>query len=351
MTISLVATPPIALPVPPQQVPVSVADIRAQRVSAEELQRRFVTDGYLHVRGVVGAAELTALDGEIWALIEVARQLTPARRAGLGDDAYEAFVSAYAKQPQHVPGSMLPDVYYAMHRRSGTLMPRAIDHIPHYALTARALLGHPDLLGVVEAMQGSQFITTACPLVLKYPGKGAMMGWHRDALRPKDAPEHIPTFTADLYLDKTTPENAVWIVPGSHRWTPEEALKDCIQRNDNRGFKTEGAVPLLVEAGDLVLHHTWLNHGSDDSDAALRRVIYFQFLPMPFAQRLFNHTYIRHSHRRIALSIAERQGMAYAVGETPYHYRTEVAFADGADPEWRAQPPFRLPMFYYRKET
>ena len=330
--------------------PVSMLEIRRGLLSAEELRSRFTRDGYLHIRGMVGKDELAALNAETWALIEQARQLTPGRPVGMDDLAYEAFVGAYAKQPLHAPGTMLQDVYFALHRRSGELMPRAIDHIGHYSLAARALLGHPDLLFMVACMQGSQFITTACPMVLKYPGRGAMMPWHRDALRPKDAPEEMPTFTADIYLDATTADTSVWIVPGSHRWSVEDAQAECNRRNADLGFRTEDAIPILVEPGDLLLHHTWLIHGSDDSSTALRRAVYFQFLPMQFAQRMFNHTYIRHSHRRIAMSIAERQGMPYTRDEEAYHFRTQVGFADQADPDWRSLLPFRLPFWHYRKD-
>jgi hypothetical protein len=331
--------------------PVHIDDIRSRRVSPAELRAQFARDGFLHVRGLVSAKELAALHLETWAIIEQARMLTPARPSGLEDDAYEAFVGHYAKQPLHAATPLLADTYFHMHRASGRLMPRAVDHIAHYSLAARGLLGHPGLLEVVEAMQGPEFITTSSPMVLKYPGGGAMVPWHRDALRPKDAPAHIPTFTADVYLDASTRDTSVWVAPGTHQWTPEDALADCIRRNENRGFKTDGAVPIIVEAGDLLLHHTWLNHGSDDSSGGLRRAIYFQFLPMEFAKRMFHDTYLRHTHRRLAMSIAERQGLAHCAGETPYSYRTNVAFAEQADPDWRDLPPYRLRFWHYRKDA
>jgi phytanoyl-CoA hydroxylase len=337
----------IALP----SSPITMEELRLGKITADAMRERFTTDGYLHFRGMVRKTELDALNSETWALIEQARQMTPARPLGMDDFAYESFVSAFAKQPLHAPATMLQDIYFALHRRSSTMMPRAIDHIGHYSLTARALLGHPDLLSIVEAMQGSQFITTASPMVLKYPGKGAMMPWHRDALRPKDAPEGIPTFTADIYLDATTADTSVWIVPGSHRWSVDAAQAECSRRNDEHKFNVDDAVPIIVEPGDLLLHHTWLIHGSDDSSTNLRRVIYFQFLPMDFASGMFNHTYIRHSHRRIAMSIAERQGMSHITDESPYHYRTNVSFADQADPDWRSLLPFRVPFWFYRRDT
>ncbi len=330
---------------------IPIADIALGLIQPEELRQRFVRDGYLHLRGMLREAELKALQDETWPVIEQARLLRPERPYGMDDDAYESFVSAYAKQPLHASTPLLADSYFALHRCSGTLMLRAIDHIGHYALSARGLLGHPDLLRTVEAMQGDQFITTASPMVVKYPGCGAMMPWHRDALRPADAPEHIPNYTADIYLDATSADTAVWVVPGSHRLTPEAAQAECVRRNDKRGFLTEDAVPIVVEAGDLLLHHTWLIHGSGDSSTELRRAVYFQFLPMAFAKRMFNHTYLRHSHRRISMAIAERQGLAHTSGETPYHFRTRVDFATDADPDWRSLSPFRLPFWFYRRDT
>jgi hypothetical protein len=341
---------PEAIPSTPQE-PLLVADLRRQGYPRDEMIARFLRDGYVHLRGLIAPTEVAALQAETWPLIEQARQFMPARPSGMDAQAYATFVDAYVQQTCHGLPPFMRDLYTAVHPASGTVMPRAIDHIGHHAITARALLGHPDLLSVVEAMQGDQFITTASPMVFKYPERGAIMCWHRDALRPKDAPEAIPTFTADLYLDATTPENAVWAVPGSHRLSPQEALDDCIRRNDGMGFKTDGgAVPIIAEPGDLVLHHTWVNHGSASCDAPLRRIIYFQFLPMQFARRMFNHTYLRHSHRRIAMSIAERMGQSYAKDETPYRYRTNVSFADRPDPAWRDLPPFRVPFWFYRAD-
>jgi hypothetical protein len=329
--------------------PIHIADLRRRGFPREELHARFLRDGYVHLRGLLSPAELAATQAETWPLIEQSRQFMPPRPAGMDAHAYATFVDAYVQQTCHGLPSFMRDLYTAVHPASGTVMPRAIDHIGHHAVSARALLGHPDLLGVVEAMQGDQFITTASPMVFKYPERGAIMPWHRDALRPKDAPEEIPTFTADLYLDATTRESAVWSVPGSHRWQADEAQKDCARRNQEQNFMTDaGAVPIIAEPGDLVLHHTWVIHGSASCDAPLRRIVYFQFLPMPFARRMFHHTYLRHAHRRVMMSIAERMGQPYAKDETPYAYRTNVAFADRPDPGWRDLPPFRLPFWFYR---
>jgi hypothetical protein len=340
-----------ALPAPATE-PILIADLRQRGYAPAELRARFLRDGYLHLRGLLSPAEIAATQAETWPLIEMARRLMPARPHGMDTAAYAGFVDSYLQQTCHGMPTFMRDLYSAIHPASDTVVPRAIDHIGHHAITARAMLGHPELLRVVEAMQGDQFITTASPMVIKYPELGSIMPWHRDALRPKDAPAEIPTFTADLYLDATTPESAVWMVPGSHHWSAADALADCIRRNQDLGFLTDGgAVPVLAQPGDLVLHHTWLNHGSSSCVAPLRRIIYFQFLPMDFARRMFHHTYLRHSHRRIQMSIAERMGQPYATDESPYHYRTNVAFADKPDPAWRDLPPYRTPFWFYRIEA
>ena len=66
----------------------------------------------------------------------------------------------------------------------------------------------------------------------------------------------------------------VWVIPGSHLWSIEEA-QEVIDRGD-ANFKRADAVPAEVKPGDILLHHTKVLHGSKiNTSDTLRRVIYF----------------------------------------------------------------------------
>ena len=57
-------------------------------------------------------------------------------------------------------------------------------------------------------------------IFVKQPGLGGSVSWHQDGLTHWDHPEWdegIHGFNFQVQLFPTTPSNALWIVPGSHK--------------------------------------------------------------------------------------------------------------------------------------
>lgn len=141
----------------------------------------------------------------------------------------------------------------------------------------RRVTAHPGLLDVAYGLGGEDVVAGNDSLVVKMPGGGAAVPWHRDptgVMLLEGGGDAATDFTCDLYLDSSTIANgAVWAVPGSHR--------DLSLPGDALAFPLDGAVPLEAEPGDLLVHSTGVLHGSPPNESgSLRRTFYVHF-PVP----------------------------------------------------------------------
>ena len=94
----------------------------------------------------------------------------------------------------------------------------------------------------------------------------------------------FPAFNLDVYLDDSDLDNAcVWAIPGSHLGGFHET-GDAAARHveswtgGNEGPDVPGAVAVLAQPGDVLIHATSVLHGSwwNRSDR-MRRTIYYHF--------------------------------------------------------------------------
>jgi phytanoyl-CoA hydroxylase len=134
------------------------------------------------------------------------------------------------------------------------------------------LLAHPFIGDALSRMVGADFVPCYESLVFKLPENGSSVPWHRDD-QTADGPERI--FNIDVYFDQSDAENGgVWVVPGSHLWDIDRA-EDAITQGKSE-FLFPDAIPAEVGAGDLLLHHVKLLHGSQaNTSDRVRRVVYF----------------------------------------------------------------------------
>ncbi len=137
------------------------------------------------------------------------------------------------------------------------------------------LYGHPDLLGIAEVLNGKDFVPFTDAIWVKEPGLGAAVSWHQDGMTHWDNPAldrgtHGFNFMAQLY--RTTPENALWILPESHDLGHID-IQARIDANDGSD-RLPGAVPLLCEAGDVAICSRQMLHCSFPNASQDRRVTY-----------------------------------------------------------------------------
>ena len=151
-----------------------------------------------------------------------------------------------------------------------------------------AVTVNPDLLENIGQCMGQAFYPWNDSLVVKVAQAGAPVDWHQDP--PYDDPARersypVPNFTTDIYLDHSGPENGcVWALPGYHL----VGHVDLSQRTTDALFEDSGAIPIEMEAGDVLFHAISLPHGSRASASSQqRRIFYVHYL----AEEVFADAY------------------------------------------------------------
>jgi hypothetical protein len=128
---------------------------------------------------------------------------------------------------------------------------------------ALRVYGHPNLLAIAAAVNGSDFVPYNDAIFVKQPGLGGSVSWHQDGVThwgsPKwDAGIHGFNFQVQLY--PVTAANGLWVVPGSHKRGRVD-IPDLVA--DNGGSdRLPDAVPLLCNAGDVTIANRQILHGS-----------------------------------------------------------------------------------------
>jgi hypothetical protein len=131
---------------------------------------------------------------------------------------------------------------------------------------------HPGLLAMAAAINGDDFAPFHEGLFLKEPGIGAAVSWHQDGDTHWDNPEfdeeiHGFNFMAQAY--GSTAVNGVWVVPGTHKQGKIDITKLIEEAGSER---INHAVPLICDAGDVVICNRQLVHGSFANTGFERRI-------------------------------------------------------------------------------
>jgi hypothetical protein len=132
--------------------------------------------------------------------------------------------------------------------------------------------GHPQLLAVAAAINGPDFVPFNEALWMKGPGLGASVAWHQDGWTHWDSPaldegSHGFNFMAQLY--GCSPDNGLWVVPGSHRGGKADIAAMVAAAGTER---LPQAVPLVCAPGDVAITNRQAVHGSFANTSADWRV-------------------------------------------------------------------------------
>jgi ectoine hydroxylase-related dioxygenase (phytanoyl-CoA dioxygenase family) len=195
--------------------------------------------------------------------------------------------------------------------------------------------GHPDLLRVAEAVNGADFAPFNEALFIKDPGIGAAVSWHQDGDTHWDSPDfdegiHGFNFMAQAY--GSTAVNGVWVVPGSHKVGRVDIKQLVAEAGSER---IHNAVPMVCDAGDVVISNRQLVHGSfPNSGFEPRITVNFGFhrrssvlgvmgAGIHSEAEVYDEAVIEHRSRVIGYAIdARRQRFP---DEEPYRYQPFVA--------------------------
>ena len=137
---------------------------------------------------------------------------------------------------------------------------------------------HPDILRMVASVNGDDFVPFHESIFHKGAGEGPPTRWHQDgrthwtpdgaALEQADGSGKTHGFNLSVSWSNCTPENCLWVVPGSHkRWrlTNGGAFPPITER-------LADAVPVLLSPGDCAMVNRSSLHGAYPNRSAERRI-------------------------------------------------------------------------------
>lgn len=264
-------------------------DHRCQILSREQA-RCFHEKGYLHIKGVIDQWELERLDAVTRTFIDTCQRYKPM------DNDYN-----YCIDP--VTGNeVFARINSALLRNDAFV----------------DLFGHPKILGIAHDVLGPDFVAGLDAMVVKLPEYGMPVPWHRDPGHPRIH----PPFDVDVYLDPATPDNGcLYVIPESHRWQGF-SLQDML---DEHGFNLPGAIPIIAEPGDVVLHSCNTLHGSRSTRGKpMRRIIYYAYNAI---EELlcrggpWNEQHILNLIRVMLDAVNHRARLPETSSETPFTYQ------------------------------
>ncbi len=124
------------------------------------------------------------------------------------------------------------------------------------------LYGHPDLLQIAETINGPDFTPFNDAIFIKPAGLGGSVAWHQDGLTHWDSPdwdEGIHGFNFQVQLYPSTPNNGLWVMPGTHKQGKVD-IKSLVESNGSE--RLAGAVPLFCNPGDVTITNRQALHCS-----------------------------------------------------------------------------------------
>ena len=138
----------------------------------------------------------------------------------------------------------------------------------------RTFATRPAVLALVADLLGEDLDCFLSQFIFKHPG-ALGQPWHQDAYY--FAFDRGPQVGLWLAVTEATLDNGpLWVQPGSHR-EPVHAVTRDKREHAHRSYveivdrRFDGAVPVLLRPGDLLVFHSHLMHRSTDNLSSARR--------------------------------------------------------------------------------
>ncbi len=182
--------------------------------------------------------------------------------------------------------------FEALEKREGGRLSKRTNHKPHLLLTWLAdLVRHPVILDQVEGLLGPNLLCWASDFFSKSPDDGMRVTWHQDSTYwGLSKPDIVTAWVA--FTPSTVESGCLRVVPGSH-------LRDQLPHGDtfaadnmlSRGQEIQvkvderDATDVVLQPGQMSLHHVRLIHGSEPNRADHRRIGFaIRYLPTSVRQ-------------------------------------------------------------------
>lgn len=213
-----------------------------------------------------------------------------------------AEVAAFGERGFHFPIRVIDEAAAASMRarlealaqaEGGKLSP-ATNQKPHLLLPwLNELVRHPKILDAIEDVLGPNILCWASGFFWKRPNDPAFISWHQDSTYwGLSSPDVV---TAWLALTPSTPESGCMrVVPGTHKQDqiPHKDTfdpKNLLSRGQEVAVEVDenDAVDVVLQPGEISLHHVRLIHGSEPNRSSLPRIGYaIRYVPTHVRQTL-----------------------------------------------------------------
>lgn len=213
--------------------------------------------GFARIPGFADAATIRAMKTAVRALL---------RRAASG----EPIAPAYVLEEKQVLARAGAAVASLPPEERVSKVFRVHREIPAF----HAFASKPELLALVADLLGPNLDCFLSQYIFKLPG-ALGQPWHQDSFYfPFDRGPQVGIWLA--LTDASTDNGPLWILPGSHTEPVHEVVPD---RREHANYAyveivdhdTDGAVPVLMEPGDLLIFHSHLFHRSTDNASTRSR--------------------------------------------------------------------------------
>ncbi|MCE3248890.1 MAG: syringomycin biosynthesis enzyme [Geminicoccaceae bacterium] len=198
----------------------------------------------------------------------------------------EAQIRSYHEQGYLFPLRVFPAAVAERYRRQletfeaeGGEVRQALRHKPHLLFTfLDELVRHPAVLDAVEGVIGPNILCWASSFFTKEAQSESFITWHQDltywGLEPADI------VTAWIALSPSTVESGCMrVIPGTHTQevVPHKdtfAERNMLSRGQEIAVEVDEAraVDVLLQPGEMSLHHVKLFHGSNPNRSHDRRI-------------------------------------------------------------------------------
>jgi non-heme Fe2+,alpha-ketoglutarate-dependent halogenase len=163
--------------------------------------------------------------------------------------------------------------------KSGGPLKGELRHKSHLLFTCLArLVRHPRIVDAIEDLYGRDLLCWTSNFFIKEKSGPAFVSWHQDSTYwGLSTPDVVTAWVALTPSNKSN--GAMEVVPGTHLWD-QVPHRDTFDRHNllTRGQEVavevdpREAVPLILEPGEMSLHHVRLVHGSPPNPSDDRRI-------------------------------------------------------------------------------
>jgi len=167
----------------------------------------------------------------------------------------------------------------ALERRMGDTIRGELRHKPHLLVPFLAdMIRHAHVLDAVEDLLGPDLLCWSSSFFIKEADTPSFVSWHQDSTYwGLSAPDVTTAWLAFTPSDESN--GAMAVIPGSHTMD-QVPHRDTFDRHNllSRGQEVavdideREAVPLILQPGEMSLHHVRLVHGSPPNPSADRRI-------------------------------------------------------------------------------